>query len=50
MSSLVVLLPLEPATSATEWSYALTPDGRTLADQGKSPAALLPLPRGGRAQ
>jgi general secretion pathway protein L len=50
MSSLLVLLPLEPATTATEWSYALTPDGRTLADQGKAPAALLPVPRGAGAE
>jgi general secretion pathway protein L len=45
MSSLIVSLPLEPATSATEWAYALTPDGRTLADHGKTLAALLPMPR-----
>ncbi|MEJ5992292.1 type II secretion system protein GspL [Ramlibacter sp. PS3R-8] len=50
MSSLIVSLPLEPATSATEWAYALTPDGRTLADHGKSPAALLPAPRGTGAE
>lgn len=50
MSSLLVSLPLEPATSATEWAYAATPDGRTLADHGKSPAALLPLPRGAGAE
>jgi general secretion pathway protein L len=46
MSSLIVSLPLEPATSATEWPFALTPDGRVLADHGKAPAALLPQPRG----
>ena len=50
MSSLVVLLPLEPATSATEWSYAASPDGVALGDHGKSPAALLPLPRGAGAE
>jgi general secretion pathway protein L len=50
MSSLIVSLPLEPATSATEWSYALTPDGRVLADHGKAPAALLPQPRGAGAE
>lgn len=50
MSSLIVSLPLEPATGATEWAYALTPDGRTLADHGKSPAALLPMPRGAGAE
>lgn len=50
MSSLLVSLPIEPASSATEWAYALTPDGRTLADHGKAPAALLPLPRGPGAE
>ena len=28
MSTLIVSLPLEAATGATEWAYALTPDGR----------------------
>lgn len=50
MSSLIVSLPLEPATRATEWEFALTPDGRTLQDHGKVPAALLPLPRGAGAE
>jgi general secretion pathway protein L len=50
MSSLIVSLPLTPASSATEWAYALTPDGRTLGDHGKAPAALLPLPRGAGAE
>ena len=50
MSTLIVSLPLEPATTATEWSYALTADGRTLGDHGKAPAALLPLPRGTGAE
>lgn len=50
MSTLIVSLPLEPPTTATEWSYALTPDGRTLGDHGKAPAALLPLPRGTGAE
>lgn len=50
MSTLVVPLPVEPATGATEWSYALTQDGSALADQGRAPAALLPLPRGAGAE
>jgi general secretion pathway protein L len=50
MSSLIVSLPLTPASSATEWAYALTPDGRTLGDHGRAPAALLPLPRGAGAE
>ncbi|HEY8356183.1 MAG TPA: type II secretion system protein GspL, partial [Ramlibacter sp.] len=50
MSSLIVSLPLEPATAATEWAFALSPDGRTLQDHGKAAAALLPLPRGTGAE
>ena len=50
MSTLIVSLPPENASSATEWAYALTPDGRTLADHGKAPAALLPQPRGAGAE
>ena len=50
MSSLVVLLPAEPATGMTEWAYALTADRRTLAGHGKSPAALLPPVRGAGAE
>lgn len=50
MSTLIVALPLENATSATEWPYALSPDGHALADHGKAPAALLPLPRGAGAE
>jgi general secretion pathway protein L len=50
MSTLIVSLPPEPASHATEWAYAVTPDGRTLADHGKAPAALLPQPRGTGAE
>jgi general secretion pathway protein L len=50
MSSLIVSLPLEPATGATEWPYAVTEDGRAVTDQGRAPAALLPLPRGAGAE
>ncbi|NML48380.1 general secretion pathway protein GspL [Ramlibacter sp. G-1-2-2] len=50
MSTLVVSLPQESATGATEWAYALTADGRTPADHGKCAAALLPLPRGAGAE
>jgi hypothetical protein len=42
MSSLVGLLPLEPATSASEWSYAACPDGTTLSDHGKALKAEAP--------
>lgn len=50
MSSLIVSLPLEPVTSATEWSFVLSPDGRTVADEGRTAAVLLPLPRGPGAE
>ncbi|MGV3571856.1 MAG: type II secretion system protein GspL [Ramlibacter sp.] len=50
MSSLIVSLPLEPATTATEWAFVLSPDGRTLQDHGRAAAALLPLPRGAGAE
>ncbi|MDB5752944.1 MAG: gspL [Ramlibacter sp.] len=50
MSSLIVSLPLEPATTATEWAFALSVDGRTLQDHGSTAAALLPLPRGTGAE
>lgn len=50
MSSLIVTLPLEPATSGTEWAYAVTADGRSVSDHGAAPAALLPLPKGTGAE
>ena len=50
MTSLLVSLPLEPAVGATEWAYAVRADDGTLADQGRAPAALLPLPRGAGAE
>ncbi|MEP6791289.1 MAG: type II secretion system protein GspL, partial [Ramlibacter sp.] len=46
MSSLVVLLPLQPASVSVEFSYVLTPDGRTVGDHASAPAALLPRPAG----
>ena len=50
MSTLLVSLSLEPATSATEWAFALTADGRTVSDHGRAAAALLPMPRGTGAE
>ncbi|GAB3771825.1 hypothetical protein GCM10028796_41350 [Ramlibacter monticola] len=50
MSTLVVSLPLENASNATEWAYAVTTDGRALSDHGRTPAALLPQPRGPGAE
>jgi len=46
MTTLIVTLPLEAAGPATEYSYVLTPDGRTIADHASAPAALLPQPTG----
>lgn len=50
MSTLVVCLPLGPLGSATEWAFALTADGRNLADHGQAAAALLPQPQGAGAE
>ena len=50
MSTLIVSLPLENASNATEWAFAVTPDGRTLGEHGRAPAALLPQPRGAGAE
>ena len=50
MSTLIVSLPVEPATSATEWAYVVTDDGRAVNQQGRAPAALLPVPRGPGAE
>lgn len=50
MSSLLVQLPIAAPTGTTEWAYAVTADGHALADHGRAPAALLPLPRGAGAE
>lgn len=50
MSSLIVSLPLEPATGGTEWAYALVTPARTLDSHGRAPAALLPRPTGTGAE
>lgn len=50
MSSLLVFLPIAPPTTGTEWAYALTNDGHALADHGRAPASLLPMPRGAGAE
>jgi general secretion pathway protein L len=50
MSSLIVLLPLEPAGAATEFAFALSADDRTAQSHGAAPAALLPEPRGAGAE
>ena len=50
MSSLLVFLPPEPPTGTTEWTYAATADGRTVASHGSAPATLLPAARGAGAE
>jgi general secretion pathway protein L len=50
MSSLIVLLPAEPVGAATEFSFALSADRRTLEQHGSAPAPLLPQPRGAGAE
>lgn len=42
MTTLIVTLPLALPSATTEYDYVLTPDGLTLADHGRAPAALLP--------
>lgn len=45
MSTLIVLLPLEPASaagSASALDYVLTPDGHSVGSHDRAPAALLP--------
>lgn len=50
MSTLVVSLPPGTPTAATEWAFAFSGDGHTVSDHGRSPAALLPMPRGAGAE
>ena len=47
MSALIVFLPLQPASAAAEFDYAVTTDGATVESHGSAQPALLPLP--GRA-
>jgi general secretion pathway protein L len=44
MSALIVVLPPQPATSATEFAYALTNDGASVARYGAAQAPVLPAP------
>ena len=44
MSTLIVPLPTGNAPSTAEWPYVLTHDGRSMAQHGEAPAALLPAP------
>jgi general secretion pathway protein L len=44
MSALVVVLPPHPASAATEFAYALTNDGATVARYGSAQPSVLPTP------
>jgi general secretion pathway protein L len=44
MSALIVVLPPHPASAATEFAYAVTHDGATVARAGAAQAPVLPLP------
>jgi general secretion pathway protein L len=44
MSALLVFLPAQPISAATELKYALTRDGSTVETHGSAQAALLPAP------
>jgi general secretion pathway protein L len=44
MSALVVVLPQQPASNATEFAYAVTNDGQHVARHGSARASALPLP------
>ncbi|MCY7317115.1 MAG: type II secretion system protein GspL [Ramlibacter sp.] len=50
MSTLILLLPVEPATSTTEYPYLLTVDGRIVGEHGSAVAALLPRISGAGAE
>ena len=42
MSTLLILLPTGPVSGALEFTYIVSPDGRSLAESGRAPASLLP--------
>lgn len=44
MSALLVVLPPQPASAATEFAYAVTHDGATVARSGIAQASVLPVP------
>ena len=47
MSTLIICLPLAASGASTSYDYAITPDGRLLADHACVPLALLPAPAKG---
>jgi general secretion pathway protein L len=50
MRSLVVLLPLNSPTGATEFDYVVTADGANVGEHASAPPALLPQPSGAGAE
>lgn len=50
MSTLLVLLPREPAAAGGEFAFALSDDRRTVRSHGAAPASRLPQPRGTSAE
>ena len=42
MSALIVLLPARPVAASTEFDYAVTNDGSTVAQHGTAQASVLP--------
>lgn len=49
MSTLLVQLPADPVTAATEFAFAVSADRRTVLEQGRASATILPSPRGADA-
>jgi general secretion pathway protein L len=49
MSTLLVLLPTGPVSAASEFAFAVSTDRRTVLEQGRAVASLLPLPHGADA-
>ena len=47
MSTLIICLPLAAPGATTNYDYAITPDGRSLADHASVPLGLLPAPAKG---
>src|SRR3954447_22497953 len=44
MSALIVVLPAHPVGGSTEFEFAVTNDGSTMASHGSAQAAVLPTP------
>jgi general secretion pathway protein L len=44
MTTLIIILPLEPHSATAQFDYVLTPDGRTVQAQSRTSLAMLPTP------